>query len=49
MMQRDYETLSGCRKRLIFYHFGAVPLAGTTYQLIRPYDGRVIGFEASNL
>lgn len=49
MMQRDYERLQDCRKRVNISPLGSAALAGTTYPIDRELTASLLGFEkASN-
>ncbi|MFB9888010.1 argininosuccinate lyase [Balneatrix alpica] len=45
MIQRDYERLQDCRKRINILPLGAAALAGTTYPIDRNYTAELLGFE----
>ncbi len=45
MLQRDYERLRDCRKRINIMPLGAAALAGTTYPIDRHYTAELLGFE----
>ena len=45
MMQRDYERLVDCRKRINILPLGAAALAGTTYPIDRNMTAELLGFE----
>ncbi len=45
MLQRDYERLQDCRKRVNICPLGAAALAGTTYPIDREYSAELLGFE----
>ena len=45
MMQRDYERLVDCRKRINILPLGAAALAGTTYPIDRHMTAELLGFE----
>ncbi|QUX92942.1 argininosuccinate lyase [Marinomonas sp. A3A] len=45
MMQRDYERLADCRKRINILPLGAAALAGTTYPIDRHMTAELLGFE----
>lgn len=45
MLQRDYERLQDCRKRLNIMPLGAAALAGTTYPIDRDYTAELLGFD----
>jgi argininosuccinate lyase len=46
MLQRDYERLMDCRKRVNLCPLGAAALAGTTYPIDRFYTAKLLGFDA---
>lgn len=46
MLQRDYERLMDCRKRVNKSPLGAAALAGTTYPIDRFYTAKLLGFDA---
>lgn len=46
MLQRDYERLMDCRKRVNLSPLGAAALAGTTYPIDRFYTAKLLGFDA---
>lgn len=46
MLQRDYERLMDCRKRVNVSPLGAAALAGTTYPIDRFYTAKLLGFDA---
>ena len=46
MVERDYDRLSDCRKRINVSPLGAAALAGTTYPIDRALTARLLGFEA---
>jgi len=49
MLQRDYERLQDCRKRVNISPLGSAALAGTTYAIDRNLTASLLGFEkASN-
>lgn len=49
MLQRDYERLQDCRKRVNISPLGSAALAGTTYPIDRELTASLLGFEkASN-
>ena len=49
MLQRDYERLQDCRKRVNISPLGSAALAGTTYAIDRDLTTSLLGFEkASN-
>lgn len=45
MLQRDYERLLDCRKRVNISPLGAAALAGTSYPIDREYTASLLGFE----
>ena len=45
MLQRDFERLQDCRKRINVMPLGAAALAGTTYPIDRHYTAELLGFE----
>lgn len=45
MLQRDYERLQDCRKRINVCPLGAAALAGTTYPIDRHYTTQLLGFD----
>ncbi|ODS22376.1 argininosuccinate lyase [Candidatus Endobugula sertula] len=45
MLQRDYDRLMDCRKRVNQSPLGAAALAGTTYPIDRAYSAELMGFE----
>lgn len=45
MLQRDYERLMDCRKRVNKSPLGAAALAGTTYPIDRFYTAKLLGFD----
>ena len=45
MLQRDFERLQDCRKRMNVMPLGAAALAGTTYPIDRHYTAELLGFE----
>ena len=45
MIQRDYERLMDCRKRVNLMPLGAAALAGTTYPIDRELTAKLLGFE----
>lgn len=45
MLQRDYERLQDCRKRVNIMPLGAAALAGTTYPIDRAYTAELLGFD----
>lgn len=46
MLQRDYERLLDCRKRVNRSPLGAAALAGTSYPIDREMTARLLGFDA---
>jgi argininosuccinate lyase len=45
MLQRDYERLMDCRKRVNVMPLGAAALAGTTYPIDRTITAELLGFD----
>ena len=45
MLQRDFERLQDCRKRINVMPLGAAALAGTTYPIDCEYTAQLLGFE----
>ncbi|WP_068756413.1 argininosuccinate lyase, partial [Oleiphilus sp. HI0125] len=45
MLQRDYERLMDCRKRVNIMPLGAAALAGTSYPIDRALTAELLGFE----
>lgn len=45
MLQRDYERLMDCRKRVNIMPLGAAALAGTTYPIDRSITAELLGFD----
>ncbi|MFT5720452.1 MAG: argininosuccinate lyase [Motiliproteus sp.] len=45
MLQRDYERLQDCLKRINIMPLGAAALAGTTYPIDRHYTAELLGFD----
>lgn len=45
MLQRDWERLQDCRKRINVMPLGAAALAGTTYPIDRNYTAQLLGFD----
>ena len=46
MLDRDYQRLMDCRKRVNFSPLGAAALAGTTFPIDRHYTSELLGFFA---
>ena len=46
MLERDFQRLRDCRKRVNVMPLGAAALAGTTYPIDRAYTAGLLGFEA---
>lgn len=46
MLERDYQRLMDCRKRVNQSPLGAAALAGTTYPIDRELTAKLLGFEA---
>ncbi|MEX0618282.1 MAG: argininosuccinate lyase [Pseudohongiellaceae bacterium] len=46
MLQRDYERLLDCRKRVNISPLGAAALAGTSFPIDRDYTAELLGFDA---
>ena len=46
MLERDFERLQDCRKRLNYSPLGAAALAGTTYPIDRQMTAKALGFTA---
>src|SRR5690554_2458841 len=46
MLERDFERLQDCRKRINQSPLGAAALAGTTYPIDRAYTAELLGFDA---
>ncbi|MAR93246.1 MAG: argininosuccinate lyase [Pseudomonadales bacterium] len=46
MLQRDYERLVDCRKRVNRMPLGSAALAGTTYPIDRSITARLLGFDS---
>ncbi len=46
MLQRDYERLVDCRKRVNVMPLGAAALAGTSYPIDRQLTAQLLGFDA---
>ncbi len=45
MLQRDYQRLQECRKRVNIMPLGAAALAGTSYPIDREFTARELGFD----
>jgi argininosuccinate lyase len=45
MLQRDFERLADCRKRVNIMPLGAAALAGTTYPIDRDMTAKLLGFD----
>lgn len=45
MLQRDWERLQDCRKRINVMPLGAAALAGTTYPIDQDYTAQLLGFD----
>lgn len=45
MLERDYERLEDCLKRINSLPLGAAALAGTTYPIDREFTARLLGFD----
>ena len=45
MLERDYERMQDCRKRVNIMPLGSAALAGTTYPIDRAYTAELLGFE----
>ncbi len=45
MLQRDYERMIDCRKRVNILPLGAAALAGTTYPIDRTLTAKLLGFD----
>nr|CAA6804626.1 MAG: Argininosuccinate lyase (EC [uncultured Thiotrichaceae bacterium] len=45
MLQRDYERMQDCRKRVNVMPLGAAALAGTTYPIDRNHSAELLGFD----
>ena len=45
MLQRDFERLADCRKRVNIMPLGAAALAGTTYPIDREMTAELLGFD----
>lgn len=48
MLQRDYERLQDCRKRVNISPLGSAALAGTTYPINRELTASLLGFEKAS-
>ncbi|MCG8415449.1 MAG: argininosuccinate lyase, partial [Pseudomonadales bacterium] len=46
MLDRDYDRLLDCRKRVNLSPLGAAALAGTTFPIDRGYSAQLLGFDA---
>ena len=46
MLERDYQRLQDCRKRVNIMPLGAAALAGTSFPIDREYSARLLGFDA---
>ena len=46
MLERDYQRLLDCRKRVNSMPLGAAALAGTSFPIDRAYTARLLGFDA---
>ena len=46
MLERDYQRLLDCRRRVNVMPLGAAALAGTSFPIDRPYTARLLGFDA---
>jgi len=46
MLERDFQRLQDCRRRVNIMPLGAAALAGTTYPIDRVYTAELLGFEA---
>ena len=47
MLERDYQRLLDCRKRVNIMPLGAAALAGTSFPIDREYSARLLGFDAA--
>ncbi len=45
MLERDFERMQDCRKRVNIMPLGSAALAGTTYPIDRNYTAELLGFE----
>ncbi|MEM8498426.1 MAG: argininosuccinate lyase [Pseudomonadota bacterium] len=48
MLDRDYERLQDCRRRVNISPLGAAALAGTTYDIDRSFTAAALGFERAS-
>ena len=46
MLERDYQRLLDCRRRVNIMPLGAAALAGTSFPIDRAYTARLLGFDA---
>ena len=46
MLERDYQRMQDCRKRVNIMPLGAAALAGTSFPIDREYSARLLGFDA---
>ena len=46
MLERDYQRLQDCRKRVNLSPLGAAALAGTSFPIDREYTAQLLGFDA---
>ncbi len=46
MLERDFQRLQDCRRRVNIMPLGAAALAGTTYPIDRAYTAELLGFDA---